>query len=426
MKEDILQFIWQHKYLLQKDLYTTKSELIQIVKTGHINRNAGPDFFNSQIRIGNKLWVGNVEIHIKSSDWLKHGHQHDAAYHNVILHVVWQHDKEILDPYQRAYPTLEIARLIPRHILNNYEKIMEAKQEIPCSNIFKPLPPIIWNNWLVRLSIERLVQKAETMQMAFDKLNGHWEELLHQQIAIVFGQKTNAAPFEVLSKITTWKLLQQYKEDLLSSQALVLGSAGFLKTELNQPFNQSLQQQFKYLAHKHNIKPLDVSIWNYGKTRPANFPSIRLFQWAECMRQQVNLFQKLLECDNYTEAKKCITLSGMQKIDVGDLHPKSKKTYIETIHLSKNLVNSLFINAIIPLLFFYGKHTQQEHLCERVFNWLQEIPAEENHIVKQWEKLNISMSKASETQAVIQLKNYYCTTNKCLACAVGNYLLKIE
>jgi hypothetical protein len=264
------------------------------------------------------------------------------------------------------------------------------------------------------------------MQMAFDKLNGHWEELLHQQIAIVFGQKTNAAPFEVLSKMISWKLLQQYKEDLLSYQALVLGSAGFLKLELSQPYNQSLQQQFKYLAHKHNIKPLDVSIWNYGKTRPANFPSIRLFQWAECMRQQENLFQKLLECVHYTDAKKCITLSGRQKIDIGDLHPKSKKPYIKTIHLSKNLVNSLFINAIIPLLFFYGKHSQQEYLCERMFNWLQEIPAEENHIVKQWEKLNISMSKASETQAVIQLKNYYCNTNKCLECAVGNYLLKIE
>lgn len=426
MKEDLLQFLWQHKYLLQKDLYTTKSEPIQIVKPGHLNRNAGPDFFNSHIRIGDKLWVGNVEIHIKSSDWLKHGHQHDAAYHNVILHVVWQHDTEILDHFQTAYPTLEIARLIPPHILSNYEKIMEAKQEIPCSSIFKPLPPLIWDNWLVRLSLERLSQKVASMQTAFEKLNGHWEELLYQQMAIVFGQKTNAAPFEVLSNLVSWKLLQQYKDDLLATQALVLGSAGFLKIELNQTYNQSLQQQFKFLAHKHNIKPLDVSIWKFGRTRPANFPSIRLFQWSECMRQQDNLFQKLVQSTTFNDAKKYVTISGKQKIDIGDLHPKNKQTYIETIQLSKNLVNSLFINAIIPLLFFYGKHTQQEHLCERAFNWLQEIPAEDNHIVKQWEKLNISLAKASETQAVIQLKNYYCSTNKCLACAVGNYILKVE
>jgi len=426
MKEDLLQFLWQHKYLLQKKLYTCKAEPIQIIKPGLLNRNAGPDFFNAHIRIADKLWVGNVEIHIKSSDWLKHGHQHDAAYHNVILHVVWQNDVEILDPYQNAYPTLEIARLIPPHILANYEKIMHAKQEIPCSEIFKPLPNLLWNNWMSRLSLERLAYKVEGMQQSYEKLNGHWEELLYQQMAIVFGQKTNAAPFEVLSKLVPLKILQKYKDDLLASQALILGSAGFLKGDMQNAFNQSLQQQFKFLANKHEIKPLDVSIWKFGKTRPANFPSIRLFQWVECIRQQSNLFQKLLHCQDYKEAKKIISIGGKQKIDIGDLHPKNKQSFVETIQLSNNLVNSLFINAIIPLLFFYGKHTQQEQMCENVYHWLQEIPGEDNHIVKQWKKLDISLHKASETQAVIQLKNYYCSSNKCLSCAVGNYILKVD
>lgn len=424
MKEDLLQFLWQHKYLLQKNLCTTKSETVQIIKPGLLNRNAGPDFFNSHIRIGDKLWVGNVEIHIKSSDWIKHGHQHDAAYHNVILHVVWQHDTEILDPYQNPYPTLEIARLIPPHILANYEKIMNAKQEIPCSGIYKPLPNLIWHNWLSRLSIERLESKVLGIQQSFEKLNGHWEELLYQQMAVAFGQKTNAAPFEVLNKVIHWKLFLKYQDNLMACQALVLGGAGFLRGRLANPYNQSLQHEFRFLATKYDIKPLDVSIWKFGRTRPANFPTIRLFQWAECMRQQSNLWQNLLQCERYEQAKKLLLVQGKQKIDIGDLHPKNKESYIETVQLSKELVNSIFINALIPLLFFYGKQTQQEHLCDRAFQWLQEIPAEDNHIVKQWKKLPIEIHKASETQALIQLKNYYCSLNKCLACAVGNYILK--
>jgi hypothetical protein len=426
MKEDLLQFLWQHKYLLQKELFTTSGEPIQIIKTGLLNRHSGPDFFNAQIRIGDKLWIGNVEIHVKSSDWMKHGHQFDSAYHNVILHVVWQHNTEILDPFNNPYPTLEIAQLISEKILNNYKKMMEAKQEIPCSSIFKPLPSIVWNNWLSRLSVERLEVKVAAIQQAHEKLNGNWEALLYEQMAIVFGQKSNASSFEVVSKVISYKLQLSYQSNLLARQALVLGAAGFLKGNLKDPYNLSLQQEFKFLAGKHGIKPLDVSIWKFGGIRPANFPTIRLFQWVECMHQHPNLFEELLHITDFTHAKKIIQINGKQKIDIGDLHPNTKEAYIETIQLSKDLINSIFINTLIPILFYYGKYHQQEHLCEKVYLWLQEIPAENNYIIKQWKKSGIRLQKATETQALIQLKNYYCNTKKCLTCAIGDYILKTE
>ncbi|MCG9881197.1 MAG: DUF2851 family protein [Bacteroidia bacterium] len=426
MKEELLHFLWQHKYLLQKELFTVKAEPIQIVKTGLLNRNAGPDFFNAQVKIADKLWVGNIEIHIKSSDWLKHGHQHDSAYHNVILHVVWQHDTEILDPYKNPYPTLEIARLIPPQILKNYQKLMDSKNDIPCSNIFKPLPSILWDNWINRLSIERLKNKVENIEFSFQKLGLHWEELLYQQIAIVFGQKTNAAPFEVLSKVIPHRLMIKYQADLLACQALMLGGAGFLKGRFTNSFNHSLQSEFNFLMNKHQLKPLDISIWKFGRTRPANFPSIRIVQFTECIRAHQNLFQKLIGCERIEDVKRCLQIEGNQTIDIGDLHPNNKKSFVEKVALSDNMLNSILINAVIPVLFFFGKYTQQEFLCERVFAWLQELPAEENHITKQWNKLKISFNYAHETQAMIQLKNYYCNKNNCLACAVGNQILKLE
>lgn len=426
MKEELLHFLWQHKYLLQKELFTTKSEPIQIVKTGLLNRNAGPDFFNAQIKIEDKLWIGNVEIHIKSSDWLKHGHQHDSAYHNVILHVVWQHDSEILDPYNNPYPTLEIARLIPPNILKNYQKLMESKHEIPCSKIFRPLAAIKWENWINRLCVERLNTKVESIEFAFQKLDSNWDELLYQQMAIVFGQKTNAAPFEVLSKVVPYKLVNKYQDNLLSYQSILLGSAGFLKSSFIDTYNSNLQTEFRFLMNKHQIKPLDISIWKFGRTRPANFPSIRIVQWAECIRQHPHFFQNLLTIETISDIKRYLQIEGNQTIDIGDLHPRNQKSFVEKVFLSENMIHSIIINAIIPVLFFYGKYNQQEYLCERVFSWLQELPAEENHIIKQWNKLNIRFNYAHETQAMIQLKNYYCSKNNCLTCEIGNQILKLD
>lgn len=426
MNEDLLQFVWQYKYLLHKPLITTDGKPLQIINPGLLNKGAGPDFFNAQIRLDNAIWVGNVEIHIKSSDWIKHKHFLDKAYDNVILHVVWEHDTEIINREGEFIPTLEIKNLLSKEMMVNYQKLMLGNYDIPCSPIFKKPPTIEWTFWIEKLSIERLEQKHENLCKHLTNLNGNWEALLYHQTAIAFGQKTNSLPFELLSLNLPNSILQKYKSDLISIQSLVLGTAGFLNKKMSNEYNQTLQNNFQYLSKKHEIQCIENSIWKFGKTRPANFPTLRLFQFAEWVRINPNPFSNFLQCKTVKDLKKILNQKGNQNVDIGDLHPKGKQSQVERISIAESFIDSLLINAIIPVLFAYGKNNQLYWLCNRVQDWTGEISAEENHIIKQWQTLGICCNKAKETQALIQLKNYYCINKKCLSCAIGNQLLKPE
>ncbi|MDZ4669014.1 MAG: DUF2851 family protein [bacterium] len=424
MNEDLLQFVWKNKYLLSQNLVTTHGQNLQIIKTGLLNKESGPDFFNAQVKLGDTLWVGNIEIHIKSSDWIRHKHHHDKAYENVILHVVWICDLDIKSTTGEIIPTLEIKDLISPEMLSKYEQIFAGSYDIPCTSIFKPISTIEWTFWLDRLAIERLESKLNKLYQMLSTLNGNWEALLFHQIAQAFGQKINAIPFELLSLELSPNILVKYKDDLISHQALVLGTAGFLDKKLNNEYNKSLQSCYHYLKQKHGLQTLDYSIWKFGKTRPANFPTLRLFQLAEWMRNDPLPLSNYIHCKTVKDLKRKLVKKGSQKVDIGELHPRRNYDYADTISISEDFVDSIIINAIIPVLFGYGKQQQLDWLCERVQGWASEISAEKNHIIQQWKKLGVSCVNAQESQALIQLKNYYCTNKLCLQCAVGNFLLK--
>lgn len=424
MNEDLLQFVWQYKYLLNKKLITTDGRPLEIIKPGLLNNGSGPDFFNAQIRLSNATWVGNVEVHIKSSDWIKHKHHLDKAYDNVILHVVWEHDTEIINQDGEFIPTLEIKNLLSKEMMVNYQNLMLGNYDIPCSPIFQKLPAVEWTFWIEKLSVERLEKKHDNLFETLNKLNGNWEALLYHQIATAFGQKTNAMPFELLSFQLPNSILAKYTSDLISIQSLVLGTAGFLNKKMSNEYNQTLQNNFNFLSKKHELKCLDNSIWKFGRTRPKNFPTIRLFQFAEWMRTNPSPLSQYIKCNTVKEVKSITNIKGNQQVDIGDLHPNGKETHIEKVSISESFVDSILINAIIPVLFAYGKHNQLYWLCNKVQDWTGEINAEENHITKQWEKLGIFTTNAKESQALIQLKNYYCLHKKCLSCAIGNQLLK--
>jgi len=424
MNENLLQFIWQHKYLLENKLISSQGKTIEVIKPGLLNRDSGPDFFNALIRIDNTKWAGNVEVHINSSDWRKHGHQNDAAYHNVILHLVWHHDEVILNQLNEEIPTLEMKHLVQTETLEKYKVLLLKKSIISCEPIFTlPDPEILWM-WIERLSTERLEKKHLQIQTHLTNTTGHWEEVFFKQLAICFGQKTNANPFELLTATLTWNLIQKYFQQHLSFQAIFIGVAGFLDHPLANNYNLTLQKEYAYLSKKHGLQKLDVLVWKFGKTRPANFPTLRLVQFAELVYSKPQFFQTVLSCKNYKELLSLFELKSPQKIDIGDLHPKGKESHFESISLSKQFIESILINVAIPMVFSYGKYTQQDFLCNRAQEWLQQVPAESNHIITRWKTLGITCKKANETQAMIQLKNYYCDQNKCLQCAIGNQILK--
>ncbi len=426
MHEELLHYIWQYKYLLNHKLFTTKGEPVQVIMPGQLNRDAGPDFFNARICLNNTLWAGNIEIHLKSSDWKKHKHQHDRAYDNVILHVVLHHDEPIFNRDQQEIPTLELKTLLPPKMMKKYSYLKESQNEIPCESIFRLPEPFITENWFERLSVERLEQKYEHIQKLLLETNNNWEEVFYHLLAKYFGQKTNELPFELLAKQLPFLILNRNKNNLLQTQALVLGIAGMLQPKFEDEYLNTLQKEFNFLKNKYQLKPIEKMVWKYGRTRPANFPGIRLLQFAQIIHQSSNLWSQILKANSLEEVSTLFEIKSMQLIRMGVLNGKSDSRQLSTFQTGPDFVNTILINVVIPLLFAYGKWDQNERCITQSLHWLNQLKPEGNRITKKWEKNGIKPKNAKQSQALIALNNYYCIRHQCLRCAFGMNILNPE
>lgn len=414
MKEDLLHFIWQQKVLLKNELKTTDGKLIEVIKTGSLNQDAGPDFFNARIKIDDTLWAGNVEIHLKSSDWVKHKHHTDKAYNNVILHVVYDHDAEL------NIPTLELKNYLSKNFLSGYYSLQQSALRVPCQNILSLPEKIKLDLFLHRLSVERLEQKCAALERQLTQYQNSWEKLFYVTTAKYFGMKINAEPFVQLAQNIPAALFAKHKHNLTQINSLVFGVGGFLPSLHTDDYTNQMQNEFLFLQKKYELPQINKSAWKFAKTRPANFPTVRLAQFAALVYQSVHLFSKIIESETLQEVKKLLLVPPTDKLNLNTLHHAN---HIVKPVMGEQFLNHLIINAIVPIKFLYGKHLLNETYCEQALNWLEEIEPENNSIVKFWKTSGIKPKHALHSQALIQLNHNYCTQHKCLNCAIGNHIL---
>jgi hypothetical protein len=422
MTEELLHHLWKFRLFDQNDLRTISNESLEILKVGEHNHHAGPDFFNSKIKIADTLWAGNVEVHIHASDWKKHAHQHDVSYDNIILHVVYDADQQICRASGEAIPTLEIKNRISASYYHNYLRFKRSTDWIPCEKQFAGIPAIVLNASLDRLLIERLEEKSKVIQQALDLNKINWEETFYQVLARNFGFKTNALPFELLAKSIPLLILGRHKNSLMQVEALLFGQAGFLEEHFQDRYPQQLQNEYVFLKQKFKLLPIDTHLWKFLRLRPVNFPTIRIAQFAALVHESIHLFSKMLDAKNLDELKLLMSMdvsAYWQSHYLFDKQSPQKKK-----KLGEESIQNLIINTVIPFLFVYGKAKADESYIERALQFLEELEGENNSIVSNWKSLNVPVEKAYATQALLQLKNNYCDQKKCLQCSIGNYLLK--
>lgn len=399
-----------------------RGESFEILDAGLHNSNAGPDFFNARVKIGDTIWAGNIEIHIKASDWFTHKHHLDKAYENVILHVCWQHDKPVFGKNGQPLPALEVNGAYQPEIFDRYQDFMSNKNWIACENMIHQVDRFIVNSWLDRLMIERLEEKAHEIesQLHFNKNN--WEQTFYEFLARNFGFKINALPFDLLAKSLPLHYLGKHKNNKLQIEALLFGQAGFLANTFKDAYPKMLYQEYKFLHEKYKLVPLDPHIWRFMRLRPSNFPTIRIAQFAALVYQSSHLFSKLLSIDSI---KQFTQLFDVNVSDYWTSHFHfDKKSPDRTKRLGKTAIQLIAINTLIPFLFVYGKSRNDQTLIERSIKLLEQLPGENNGIIRKWENLGLSTRTAFNTQALIQLKTSYCNHKKCLDCSIGNNLLR--
>lgn len=422
MKEDFLHYVWKYKLFDTSNLLTTNNEAITIINSGMHNTDAGPDFFNGKIQIGDTVWAGNIEIHIDSSDWLAHQHQHDKAYENVVLHVVFNDDKVIYDANNNPIPTLELKHLVSDKLIAKNQYLQNSKDWIPCQNQIAGVDDFTVKTWLNRLAVERLERKSEEIQITLQQNKNDWEQTFYQYLFKYFGLKVNALPFEQLAKNTSVKIAEKHNQ-LISIEALYYGQAGYLEENINDEYYLRLQKEYQFLKAKFSLNPIDKSLWKLLRLRPANFPTIRISQLANLLNQQTRLFAKVLEINTVKELEQLFktTTSAYWKnhYQFGVEAEKSS-----TKKVGKTLINTLIINVVVPFLFVYGKQKQDEKLMDKALQFLESIKSESNSIISKWEELNVISSNAMHSQALLELKNNYCSQKKCLNCNIGSKILQ--
>ena len=426
MNEAFLQYIWQHS-LLEGQLRTTDGEEVEVVRCGTLNLDAGPDFRDAHVVIGGLEWVGNIELHVRSTDWNRHGHSSDRQYDNVVLHVVYTYDGDIDRPADKPQvPTLELKEFIPPYVMAHYEVLMHPPKsaEIPCAHWLKQMPAPLVNSWLERLAIERIEKKTEVVGRLLDDARGSWADCCYWLLAHYFGGKVNAFAFETTAKATPMGVLAKIKDDPVRVEALLFGQAGMLDGDFNDEYPLRLQAEYRYIRKAYRLTPVDGWWWKFFRLRPSGFPTLRLSQFASLVSGAHGLFSELLAI---TDAQHLIARFQLEGSDYWRTHYQFDKASPRP-HSAQNgtdMAASLVINAWVPLLFNYGAQHGDQQLQERAYDLLCQLPAEHNNIVKRWSSLGITAENAAQSQALIQLYNNYCTQHNCLCCHMGSRVLRI-
>lgn len=422
MNEELLHHIWKFKLFDLKDLFTTNSQRVEILKAGDHNLDSGPDFFNARVWIGGMLWAGNVEIHTNASDWQKHFHQNDKAYDNVILHVVYNADVEIKRRSGELIPTVELKSRIPKRVIYNYLNFRESKTWIPCEKQIGTVPSLIWQNTIDKMVLERLERKSLFIERKLNLNKNDWEETFYQLLARNFGFNKNAEPFELLAKSLPLQILSKHKTSRLQIEALLFGQAGMLEVHMNDRYALALQNEYAFLRHKYRLQPLDLHLWKFLRLRPVNFPGIRIAQFAQLIDRSSAMFSTMLAAEEKEKLEEMLDTSVSDYWETHYIFDKASAK--RSKKLGAAAINNLIVNTVVPFLFVYGKHKGEEKYVERALRFLEQTAPEFNSVISGWQELKLPVANAYASQALLQLKNEYCTHKKCLVCNIGNYLIK--
>ena len=429
--EQLLHYVWKHKMFPLKELMTTDGRKVEVIDSGLHNRNAGPDFFNAKVKIDGTLWVGNVEIHDRSSDWYRHGHDHDSAYDNVVLHVAGVIDSEVRTTSGQQLPQLQLD--VPPMVQQQYDELLKTDQYPPCYKIIPDLSLLTVHAWMAALQTERLERKTEDIRKRADRCNGSWEDAYFVTLARNYGFGINGDAFEQWAYHVPLSAVGKHRDDLFQIEAIFMGQAGLLeldtvpahyqKDALNEGYFAKLRNEYQYLAHKFSLQPMNATLWRFLRLRPQNFPHIRISQLANLYYERKASLSKLIECQSVKEMQEMmrthVTPYWETHYTFGSESPENSK------HLSPFSLNLLMINTAIPTLFAYGRHASKEQLCDRAFDFLEELKAENNHIIRMWRDCGLEVKNAGDSQALIQLKKEYCDRKDCLRCRFGfEYLRK--
>ncbi len=423
MEESFLHFLWKYQHFNSRELTTISGQEITVFHPGYLNTNAGPDFINAKVKIGNITWTGSVEIHVNAKDWHRHGHQEDGAYDNVILHVVWKNDAVIHRQNKSEIPAMEMKGIVDHRMIEKYQRLMAlAGADILCNAFLENTKPITIYSMMDKVLAERMQEKAENIFREIALTGNDWEEIAWWMLCKNFGFKTNTSPFHDLGKSLPLKILKKEVQNPKTVEALLFGQAGFLEDKSDDAYHAELSAEYAFKSMKYSLeRRVDRHQWKFLRLRPANFPTVRIAQLAALVVRHSNLFSLFMDFEGFSTLKKQLAVTQseywLRHYNFGTV------TENEIGRLGAGSIENILINTVAPLLFAYGVHKGREELKEKSFELLAAIRPEANSITKKWKHTGLEIKSAFDSQASIELFNQYCLKKRCLHCAIGTEII---
>lgn len=421
MQEDFIHYLWKFKKLSGLELKTTAGQSVVIKSLGTHNHHSGPDFFNCRVEIAGLEWAGNVEMHLRASDWYRHGHDDDPAYDNVILHVVWKHDAEITRRSEIDIPVLEVANYVPEELIVSYTSLFAHRnnQFINCEKLVTQVDKFLIDSWLEKVFIQRLEKRYDRIMTSLEMNKNDWEATFFQMLARSFGTKVNADAFEQMATSMEQSVVRKLSSDAFQLEAVLLGQCGLLEEGHGDRYFQLLDKEFAFAKAKYHLKPIHTTL-KFFRLRPANYPTVRLSQLSMLYHKNPLLFAEILLAKSKQEITALFEVKAAGYWD--DHHLFDKLTEVREKSLTPEFMDLLIINCIVPIKFAYAKYQGKQNV-EELLELMRSLKAENNTITAGFKRL-IAINDALESQAVLELKPNYCDKNACLSCNAGIQLMR--
>ena len=423
MREDFIHYLWRQARFDLRDLRTTTGQSLSIQDFGTHNTNAGPDFSGGQVRVDGMQWAGNIEMHVKASQWYDHRHQHDPAYDNVVLHVVYEEDRPVYRNNGERIPCLELQGRVPAGLLKRYWRLIHNENWIACQNSLQRIDHATRRNWLDKLITDRLQKRSAQFTERMETTTRDWEEAFYQLLARALGGRVNAEAMDTLARSVPLRVLLKHKHSLLQLEALLFGQSALLPEpdKEEEPYVTLLRREYELLRVKHSLRPLPVTAWRYLRLRPNNFPTVRIAQLAAMLHRTGQLFGKSLAAADVRE------LRNMYEVKLSNYwrthYRFGKAVAASERRLGDATIKSILINTVAPAMIAYGVLRGDERYRDRAFSLLRSLPPESNVILRRWKKLGWEAETAADSQALLELKKNYCEPVRCTDCAVGCQVL---
>lgn len=419
--EKFLQYVWQYRLWQPEELVSTTGVKIKVLDPGWLNKDAGPDFFNAKVIIGEQEWVGNIEIHVKASDWYRHSHQYDKLYDSVILHVVAEDDESVKRLNGQIVP--QVVLKYSEETINTYKKLESCGSlDLVCANVLREIPSIYVSDWVDSLGFERLYEKVSRINHHLADNFNDWEQALDITLSRALGFGHNGEMLERVAKSLPLNILGKHRDNLLSLEAMFMGQAALLPEESDEPYVRQMIEEYKFMSVKFSLRLPEGLAWQMGRMRPQNLPYRRLAVLAALINREPRLFGKIIDCNSLE------SLREIFRFELTGYWSTASSVYSHTglspLALSDSMIDVLLINVVSPLLYAYGDYTGEEKYCQRAMDLLQMLPPEKNSIVRLFEQCGVKCDTAFQSQAIIQLRRAYCEQRKCLYCRIGHQMLK--